>query len=195
MAATRSPSPVSSTGPGPGGGAAGAPAWRCSVGNSPSVTVTVSSLPSRQITTGTEPPTVLSATILGRARISGTGVPLKRMITSPERIPALAAGPSACAFAISAPRVPAGRRSASAMSSVTLWIFTPIQPRRTRPASRSCATTRLAILDGMEKPSPAETPLGETMAVLMPITWPRMLNSGPPELPELIEASVWIKSS
>ena len=29
----------------------------------------------------------------------------------------------------------------------------------------------------------------------MPITWPSMLNSGPPELPRLIAASVWMKSS
>ena len=29
----------------------------------------------------------------------------------------------------------------------------------------------------------------------MPTTWPSMLNSGPPELPRLIAASVWMKSS
>ena len=29
----------------------------------------------------------------------------------------------------------------------------------------------------------------------MPMTWPSMLNSGPPELPRLIAASVWMKSS
>jgi hypothetical protein len=29
-------------------------------------------------------------------------------------------------------------------------------------------------------------------AVLSPTTWPAALTSGPPELPELIEASVWI---
>ena len=33
------------------------------------------------------------------------------------------------------------------------------------------------------------------MAVLMPITSPAMLNSGPPELPGLMAASVWMKSS
>ncbi len=33
------------------------------------------------------------------------------------------------------------------------------------------------------------------MAVLMPTTSPAMLNSGPPELPRLIAASVWMKSS
>ena len=33
------------------------------------------------------------------------------------------------------------------------------------------------------------------MAVEMPITSPAMLNSGPPELPGLMAASVWMKSS
>lgn len=33
------------------------------------------------------------------------------------------------------------------------------------------------------------------IAVLTPITSPRVLNSGPPLLPGLIDASVWMKSS
>src|SRR5918911_351404 len=32
------------------------------------------------------------------------------------------------------------------------------------------------------------------MAVFMPMTFPSMFSSGPPELPGLIEASVWMKS-
>ena len=42
---------------------------------------------------------------------------------------------------------------------------------------------------------PIEPPDGEMIAVLMPTTWPNMLNSGPPELPRLMAASVWMKSS
>src|SRR5213593_1139573 len=42
---------------------------------------------------------------------------------------------------------------------------------------------------------PTEPPLRLTIAVLMPTTWPRPLISGPPLLPGLIEASVWMKSS
>ena len=42
---------------------------------------------------------------------------------------------------------------------------------------------------------PIEPPDGEMIAVLMPMTSPSMLNSGPPELPRLIAASVWMKSS
>ena len=36
---------------------------------------------------------------------------------------------------------------------------------------------------GTAKPMPIEPPVGEMIAVLMPITSPSMLNSGPPELP------------
>ena len=42
---------------------------------------------------------------------------------------------------------------------------------------------------------PIEPPEGEMIAVLMPTTSPAMLNSGPPELPRLMAASVWMKSS
>ena len=42
---------------------------------------------------------------------------------------------------------------------------------------------------------PTLPPLGVAMAVLMPITWPSRLKVGPPELPWLIEASSWRKSS
>src|SRR5438128_2101806 len=48
------------------------------------------------------------------------------------------------------------------------------------------------MFDGMAKPMP-EPPA--TIAVLMPITSPCMFTSGPPELPGLIAASVWRKSS
>jgi len=39
---------------------------------------------------------------------------------------------------------------------------------------------------------PTFAPLGPMMAVLIPITLPELSNSGPPELPGLIAASVWI---
>ena len=50
------------------------------------------------------------------------------------------------------------------------------------------------MLIGTANPTP-EPSCGETIAVLMPTTSPRRLKSGPPELPELIAASVWMKSS
>ena len=83
----------------------------------------------------------------------------------------------------------------SAMSSVTGWMRTPSQPRRVSPNWRSWSMTLTASCDGIEKPMPIEPPEGEMIAVLMPMTLPCMSNSGPPELPRLIAASVWMKSS
>ena len=57
------------------------------------------------------------------------------------------------------------------------------------------------MLDGIAKPMPTlpawppELALGDSICELTPITWPSALNSGPPELPGLIAASVWITSS
>src|SRR5882724_1932084 len=48
------------------------------------------------------------------------------------------------------------------------------------------------MFEGIAKPMP-EPPA--TIAVLMPMTSPCMLTSGPPELPGLMAASVWMKSS
>jgi hypothetical protein len=53
----------------------------------------------------------------------------------------------------------------------------------------------LARFEGMAKPIPTLPPFGLAMAVLMPITCPLRLKVGPPELPWLIEASTWRKSS
>ena len=51
----------------------------------------------------------------------------------------------------------------------------------------------LARLMGMAKPT-FMARAGFRMAELMPITSPSKLNSGPPELPWLMAASVWMKS-
>ena len=52
--------------------------------------------------------------------------------------------------------------------------------------------TLLASLIGMEKPIPCPA---ATIAVLIPITRPSRLSSGPPEFPGLMDASVWMKFS
>jgi len=52
--------------------------------------------------------------------------------------------------------------------------------------------TCLAMFEGMAKPMPWAKLM---MAVLMPMTSPCILNSGPPEFPGLMEASVWRKFS
>jgi hypothetical protein len=51
------------------------------------------------------------------------------------------------------------------------------------------------MFDGMAKPMPMLPPLGVNIAVLTPTTCPSPLNSGPPELPLLSGASIWMKSS
>ena len=48
--------------------------------------------------------------------------------------------------------------------------------------------TFVIVFDGSANPTPAYTP------VFIPITCPSIFNSGPPELPGLIAASVWIIS-
>ena len=53
-----------------------------------------------------------------------------------------------------------------------------------------------AMLMGMAKPRPmlpAMLPRGLKLAVLMPTSRPCRSTSAPPELPGLIEASVWMK--
>src|SRR3974390_963525 len=46
--------------------------------------------------------------------------------------------------------------------------------------------------EGIANPAPANEPEFEMMNVLMPTSWPCAFTSGPPELPGLIAASVWI---
>ena len=62
----------------------------------------------------------------------------------------------------------------------------------TRPCCMSCGTIRLAMSIGMAK----QIPCADWMiAVLMPTTRPRLSSSGPPLLPGLSAASVWITLS
>ena len=74
-------------------------------------------------------------------------------------------------------------------------MLTPSQPRTTSPFSRRRFMTSRAMLLGTAKPMPMYPPERLAMAVLMPMTSPRRLTSGPPELPGLMAASVWMKSS
>ena len=74
----------------------------------------------------------------------------------------------------------------------TVWPATPIEALRTRPWRMSSDTTKLAVLLATAKQMPCAPMM---TAVLMPITWPEDATSGPPELPGLRAASVWITSS
>ena len=51
---------------------------------------------------------------------------------------------------------------------------------------------RLTSSTGIAKPMPALAPEGLKMAVFTPISRPAESSSGPPELPGLMAASVWI---
>src|SRR5262249_22509652 len=72
---------------------------------------------------------------------------------------------------------------------------TPIEPRTTRPCSRSCAATHVASLIETAHPMGALPPTELTIAVLTPRTRPSASTSGPPELAAPMAASVWMKSS
>ena len=104
-------------------------------------------------------------------------------------MPAGLAGPLASTPATSAPRAGLMLRL-SAISALTCWMRTPSQPRRTSLYSRNWSITGTTVFDGTAKPMPIEPPEGEMMAVLTPTTSPLRLNSGPPELPRLMAASV-----
>jgi hypothetical protein len=68
----------------------------------------------------------------------------------------------------------------------------PMKARRTRPCRTSSPSTKLAVLAATAKQMPCAPMI---TAVLMPTTSPREETSGPPELPGLSAASVWITSS
>jgi hypothetical protein len=63
---------------------------------------------------------------------------------------------------------------------------------RAWPFAMSCGTIDRTVSIGIAKPTPADVPVAVKIAVLTPMTAPRESSSGPPELPGLIAASVWM---
>ena len=61
-----------------------------------------------------------------------------------------------------------------------------------RSPRRSASMTGLAASVGMARPMPTLVPVGLISAALMPMTLPFKSNIGPPELPMLMAASVWM---
>src|SRR2546422_440670 len=119
---------------------------------------------------------------------SRTGEPSTRTIASPRRSPAAEAGElsstevtSAPVFAPSAAAASLSRDSAS----------NPHHASASAPLFCSSLATRSARSMGIAKPIPC--PVART-AEQTPITLPSAFSSGPPELPGLIDASVWMKS-
>ena len=70
----------------------------------------------------------------------------------------------------------------------------PNQKRPTDSPLSTSAKAWLTRLMGMAKPMPWAPICGRNVATLMPMRSPRKLMSGPPELPGLMAASVWIQS-
>jgi hypothetical protein len=62
----------------------------------------------------------------------------------------------------------------------------------TRPSRMSCPAMRLPTSTGMAKPIPADAPDQDMIALFTPMSRPALSSNGPPELPGLIGASVWI---
>src|SRR5262249_28834783 len=83
---------------------------------------------------------------------------------------------------------PLRRRWASALSPTA----TPILNVDIWSSRISFGTTRLRTSTGIAYPIPTLEPDGEKSAVFTPINRPPELSKGPPELPGLIAASVWI---
>ncbi len=55
--------------------------------------------------------------------------------------------------------------------------------------------TLRAMFAGIANPIPMFSPVPDRICELMPISSPLVFTSAPPELPWLIGASVWMKSS
>src|SRR5262249_5673574 len=112
-----------------------------SFGNSPSVSEMLFFSLLRHTVSLTLEPESIAPICLARSRASLTAWPLTAVMTSPERMPALAAGLSACGSVTSAPSVP----RVSAMSVVARWICTPRQPRLNLPAEPAAADHALVL--------------------------------------------------
>ncbi len=107
--------------------------------------------------------------------------------------PALKDGPSSRIVTRYAP-CSTGRSIALTRAGVTSLPETPSQGQVYWPSCIKAGTTRRMRLTGMAKPMPrllSEVPPVSIWA-LTPITSPERLSSGPPELPGLMAASVWM---
>ena len=129
-----------------------------------------------------------------RLATSWVGLPSISSTTSRACIPARSAGPLFITLRMSTP-LASLMANAVASSGVSSWGSIPSQPRVTSPSRMICSSTLRASETGMAKPMPCEPPLWEKIALLIPIKFPPVSTSAPPELPGLTAASVWMKSS
>src|SRR3954447_11098027 len=148
-------------------------------GRLPSLTVTVWLFPSRLSSTFTSSPGCLLSTSSDRSEGLRTVLPAIEVMTSPERIPAFAAGEPWVTVPTTAP----GASGCSALAR-------PSHARSILPFLISFGTTSLIVSEGTAKPTPELEPLCDAICELTPITRPAASSSGPPELPGLMAASV-----
>ena len=123
-----------------------------------------------------------------RAGMSRMGRPSERKTRSSTRRPAAWAGEPSTTSTTRAPRLP----------SVGDWPRIPSQAVPTGSPSMSRWATNTTVSLGMAKPRPMLPPAKIPplrIEVFMPITRPWRSASGPPELPGLIGASVWIMAT
>ncbi len=89
---------------------------------------------------------------------------------------------------------PGSTPSSSAADAGISRTPTPRYACTTSPDSISCAAIERTVFEGTAKPMPTLPPFSLSICELTPMTSPRRFSSGPPELPWLIGASVWMVS-
>ena len=123
-----------------------------------------------------------------------TGARLIETITSPTANPACSAAEPSRTCVTSAPSAPL-RPSACAMSGVTGEVFEPEQPAFDRAELHQLVGDAADHVD-RDREADADVAAGAGQeSGGSPTSSPRRFTSAPPELPGLMAASVWMKSS
>ena len=118
--------------------------------------------------------------------------PFSFTMMSPLFTPAFSAPPPGTTSATRMPSLSGALNSfASLSSSGCIWM--PRKPRCTLPNLMRLSITLRAWFEGTAKPMPMLPPLWLKMAELIPTRRPSASTSAPPELPGLMDASVWMK--
>ena len=148
----------------------------------PSSTLTVRSAPSRSNPIFTVSPGFRVSIALWSSCTDATESPSTDVITSPAWSPAAAAGAPLRTSETSAPATP-----------LCVWVSPPpwLACSTVPPAPRG-ETIYFPLFDGTANPTPSLPPESLSICELTPTTRPSRSSSGPPELPWLIAASVWI---
>ena len=156
--------------------------------------------------TETVSPGLLASIARWRSAAEVIFVPSRAVITSPPveygcpstvrvpvapRSPAFTAGVPSCTWPTSTPS------TSLRVEATEAGIDSTEMPRYACfacPLEMSCEAMERTVFDGTAKPTPALAPVPPAICALTPITSPWAFSSGPPELPWLMAASVWIES-